>query len=643
MSIESRIVDTDFTGDEPSSLLGEWLSVVGFFAFTVAIWRGHVAPARGYEVSIYAATPLLFWIGIAIAASIGIWLSVFPGIGRRVRQLGYLLTGGSLVAVASIPVIRGYHFFGPADALTHLGWIRDIMSGQMNPLELLYPGMHTSSIVLSELSGLSITYSIELVVLVFVIAYVVFVPLVVQFMADRRWAIPVGLLFAVFFVPINNVSVFRMAHPATQAILLSPFLMYLMHRYLDQPRPSRKTRDHRTNASARDRDSSVRDLIRAPTWLDLLIVLTGLSIVFVHPQIALSIVGLMAAMSALQFFARVKRPVSALAGHRLLAGHTLVVALGFQLWAPNHERTTAASTAVIESFIAFFVGETAAGDGVETRGVSLAELGGSIEVLFLKLFGVSLLMCVLAGLVILLALYRQRKKQPTAEDDFVTYAAAGLLALGAGFVVYFLSSVTTQYFRQLGLIMAVVTVLSAAGLARVLASYSQRAARTTSTGPSGLTKLAVSGVILLLLVTLIASVPNLYRSPYMYQASDQVPESHLDGYEVAFDRMDRDVPFMGVNGNGGRYRDAIYGFERARSGQFPGDAVPPPVFNAGNYSEHYNDSRYLAINERDVQREAVVLDGLRYERQGFDRVEGHRQLNRVSSNRQVRVYYISPE
>jgi hypothetical protein len=631
----------DFHSAKQSSLLGEGLAVVGFLAFTAAIWGGHSSPARGYEVSIYAATPPLFWIGIGTAASIGIGLSFVPGIAGRIRQLGYVLTAGSLVAVASIPAIRGYHYFGPADALTHLGWIRDMMSGQMNPLDLLYPGMHASSIVLSELSGLSITYSIELVVIVFLTVYVVFVPLVVQSMADRRWAVPVGLLFALFFVPINNVSVFRMAHPATQAILLSPVLLYFIYRYLDHSQLNARAYDHRTNAS-------VRDLIRAPTWLDLLIVLTGLSMIFVHPQIALSIVGLMAAMSALQLLARVKRPGSALAAHPLLVGHTLVVGTGFQLWAPNHERATAASTAIIQSFLAFFTGETAPGDGIATRGLSLAELGGSVEVLFLKLFGVSLLMCVIAAFVVLRAVQRQREKRTPAEDDFVMYAAAGLLALGVGFGIYFLSSVTTQYFRQLGLIMVVVTVLAAAGVARALASVSRqvtrtssKVTRTSSTGSARLSKLAAGGMILLLLVTLFATVPNLYRSPYMYQASDQVPAGHIDGYEAAFDRMDRDVPFMGIHNNGGRYRDAIYGFERARGGQFPGGAVPPPVFNAGNYSEHYDDSRYLAVSQRDVQRELVVLDGLRYEQRGFDHVEEHRRVNRVSSNQQVRVYYIS--
>jgi len=629
MSTPSRFAATDIAGGDTSSALGEWLSVVGFLAFTVAIWRGHTAPASGYEVSIYAATPSLFWIGIGIAASIGIALSFFPGIARTVRRLGYVLMAGSLVAVASIPVIRGYHFFGPGDALTHLGWTRDILGGQMNPLELLYPGMHTSSAVLSELSGLSITYSIELIVIGFLIVYVVFVPLVVQFMTDGRWTAPVGLLFAVFFLPINNISVFRMAHPATQAILLSPFLLYLIYRYFDQSRPSTRM--------------GTREWIRAPTWLDLLIVLTGVSMIFVHPQMALSIVSLMAAMFALQLLARVARPASALASHRLLAVHTLLVGVAFQLWAPNHERATAASRAIIQSFTEFFTGGTEPADGVAARGLSVAELGGGIEVLFLKLFGVTLLVCLVAGLVVLLALYRQRENQASAEDDFVTYATAGLVALGLGFVVYFLSSVTTQYFRQLGLIMVVITILAAAGVARALAGYSRQAGRRRSTGSSAQTKLAIRGVVLLLLVALVATVPNLYRSPYMYQASDQVPEGHIDGYEAAFDRIDREVPFMGIYNDGGRYRDGIYGFERARGGEYPSNAVPPPVFNAGNYSEHYDGNRYLGISERDVQRELVVLDGLRYEQQGFDHVKDHRQLHRVISNQQVRVYYISAE
>lgn len=622
------------SGGELSSLLSELLVTIGFLAFTAAIWLGHASPARGYEVSIYAATPPLLWISLGIAAGISIVLSFAPGVGQNVRRLGYALMAGSLVAVASIPVIRGYHFFGPADSLTHLGWIRDIISGTMNAFDLLYPGMHASSVVLSELGGLSITLAIQLVVIGFLVVYVVFVPLVVRFIADRRWAIPVGILSAAFFLPINNVSIFRMAHPATQAILLSPFLLYLIYRYLDRPEARTSTGDRR--------DRSAYDWLRLPTWLDLLIAFTGLSAVFVHPQISLSIFGLMAAMSALQLLARAIGPTSSFANHPLLAGHTLLLGFEFYLWAPNHERTSAASTAIIESFLTFFTGDTEPADGVASRGLSLVDLGGSIEVLFLKLFGVSLLLSVIASLVILLSLYRQRGDRTPAADDFVTYASVGLLALGVGFVVYFLSSVTTQYFRQLGLIMAVVTILAAAGLARALGWCSRRAAPTSSADSSARTKLAAGAVVLLLLAAVIVSVPNLYRSPYMYQASDQVPEGHIDGYEAAFDRIDRDIPFMGVNGDGGRYRDAIYGFERARGGQFPGDAVPPPVFNAGNYSEHYDGSRYLAISERDVQRELTVLDGLRYEQQGFERVEEHRRLNRVVSNRQLRVYHVSP-
>lgn len=611
-------------GKEPS-LLAEILTAVGFFAMSGALLIGHRSPAQGYELSIYTSTPLQFWIGVGIAAVVGISLSFSRRSSSTIRVFGYCLTAGSVTGIASIPVIRGYHFFGPGDSLTHLGWARDIATGQMNSLDLLYPGIHSLSVLVAKLSGLSLEYSVELVVIIFLIPFFVFVPLVVRYLADGWWAIPVGILAAALFVPINNVSIFRMAHPATQTILLVPFVTYLLLTHLD---------------SSGELRSGFR---RRPIGTDVLLATAGMAVVYLHPQIALSLISVLVAMSMLQLLARVGWPQTVIANHRLLISHTLFIGGVFLLWAPNHRRTRHASAAIVQSFIQFFSGTTAPADGAANRGTSLVDIGASIEVLFLKLFGVSLILSIIAGALILLTLYRRWNGSRPTTDTYILYLTAGFAALLVGFFVYFLSSVTTQYFRQLGFIMVFVTLIGAAGISRMVAAGPRWLPDDTVLGftvtePS---ELALGGVKLLFIILLVASLPTLYRSPYIYQASDHVPESHADGIEATFDRMDRDVQLMGIRHGAGRYQDGIYGFNRARSSNITAQAVPPPVFNDGNYTAYYTESRYLLVTERDVKRETVVFKGLRYNREGATQLEDHHRLHRVVSNGEVRVYYIS--
>jgi multisubunit Na+/H+ antiporter MnhF subunit len=249
---------------------------------------------------------------------------------------------------------------------------------------------------------------------------------------------------------------------------------------------------------------------------------------------------------------------------------------------------------------------------------------------------------VVVGVFICLLAYRLWKGSQSNDNTYVTYGAIGVVVVNAVFLVYFLSSVTTQYFRQLGLIMAIVTVVGAAAFAR--ATGESRRLNTSVVRSRAVPRQSRSrlvGIRLLLIVLLIASLATLYRSPYIYQPSDHVPEGHVDGYEVAFDRMDSDSVMMGIRVTGGRYRDAIYGVQRSHSSELQLGSVPPPVFNAGNYTERYNESRYLAISGRERQREIAVYEGIRYERRGLRHLRNGNQTNRVISNGQVQIYHIN--
>ncbi|MFC6990554.1 hypothetical protein ACFQH3_01365 [Haladaptatus sp. GCM10025707] len=106
---------------------------MGFVALYLAIVSAYQSPATAYEVSIYAATPDGFWAGIGIAVVCGLLVAWFVTPTNRIRTLAILLVASAIVAVAALPIIRGYFFVGAGDSLTHLGWMRDIESGALSP------------------------------------------------------------------------------------------------------------------------------------------------------------------------------------------------------------------------------------------------------------------------------------------------------------------------------------------------------------------------------------------------------------------------------------------------------------------------------------------------------------------------------
>ena len=610
-----------------SSLPQEVLTTLGFFALTTALYVGHTTPARAYELSIYAATPAQFWVGLGLAAAVGIMVSFSRRAAPVTRSLGCLLIAGSLVAVAAIPVIRGYHFFGPGDSLTHLGWTRDIATGALNPVDLLYPGLHTTSLLIGELAGLPVEYSLELVIIIFVTMFVAFVPVVVSYLAEGIWVVPVAIICAGLFIPINNASVFRMAHPATQTILLSPFVVYLLIVHLE--------------GSKVDTDS----FLRRPSRTDLLIAIAGLSAIMLHPQIALSLIVAVAAMATLQVLAQVRRSGSLIANHRLLVGHTLFLSAAFVLLTEGNARARRSATATLQAFVDFFTGSTTPADGAAARSASVADIGGSIEVLFLKLFGVSAVLCVITAILTILVLYRGYCGSQSTADTYLTYLIAGSVSVTMIFAFYFLSSVSTQYFRQLGFLMVFVTLIAAAGITRFTPdnqpdSTSERD-RVLNTQTAS--QLIVVGIMLVLIVLLVASLYSFYRAPYIYTPSDQVPEGHIEGMEAAFERMDQNQSIRSIRLTGGlyRYQDGIYGVDRSRSMNIKSGYVEPRAFNSGNYTGYYNESHYMAMTERDAKRELIAFKELHFERAGADRLDSHRRLDRVVSNGQVRVYYVS--
>ncbi|MFC3476445.1 hypothetical protein [Halobacterium litoreum] len=596
--------------------------VAGFAGLAVAVLAAHRTPAAGYEISPYAATPRAVWAGVGVALAAGALGALTAPARSRSRDAGVLLVVGSALAVYAMPVIRGYEFYGAGDALSHVGWAREIASGALEPTNLLYPGVHTLTVFVSGVADVPLPLANNYVVLVaFPLVFLLFVPLAAQLLAGTPTAYAVGLLAAVVFVPINNIAVHPIAHPASQAILAFAFLLYLALAYavgvLD------------TGAGAEPGGDRAHGSLGRPfsvTGTGGLLALASAAIVLVHPQQALNVALVFVAVSFVQFVGRWYFDDHPVTTHRPLYLHTAVLVGAFALWAPRFERAQGAAQSTIRSILQQ---GASTGDVVAAKSASLTVVGGSLPEIFLKLFGTATVVSLLAAGLLVVALRRHRR----GPDSLVAYVAAGFVPLVAVFAVVLAAEQGDMYFRYQGFIMVPVTVVGAAALARARGWFAGRDHPRAGT--------AVVAALLLVLVPV--GLVAVHPSPYMYQPSQHVTEEQVAGYDAAFEHRDPDVPFTGLRGGPRRFVDYHYGTQQARTTlNFPGyeAGTLPSTFANASYADAYETTRYLVISAAVRETEVELYDGFRYPRRGFELLESTPGVARVRSNGEFRQYVV---
>ena len=593
-----------------STYAGIALLTAGFLLFAAGVAAVAAGPPGGSDVALYATAPLLYWIGIATALAAALLVVFALDMPARVRDLALGLAGSVGISIVGLPLLTGYYFYGRGDSLTHLGWVRMLESGSLDPTSLLYPAVHTVAVALSEVAGFSTNHALELAVVLYAGVFLLFVPMCVRVLADHRWAFAVGAVSALLFLPVNNVSTFVMAHPTTQALFVLPLVLYLLFRYLSG--------------------------ITAPTVGSLaspdgvLLGMSGLGFVLLHPQQALSLAFFFLSILVLRRLAARYEFALQFSEFRSLTAQTSLLFGAFLVWSSGHERVGSASLAVLEGLI----GGSPAADEVVQRSSSLGDLGGSVVELFVKLFSVGLLYALLTVLAVGVALYAHYRGRQylSGRSELVVLVAAASVPVMGGFLAFGAASLTTQPFRYLAALLVIGTVLGAVALADGLPSLLGRSWR--SRGVRAL-------VVVVLAASLVLQLAVLHPSPYIYKSSGAIEEAEYDGYTTAFDSRPEGMAFTGLRAGPGRWVDAHYGTYATETETFPGksEGIPGPAL-ADSPRSYYNESRYLPISDNAVWSETVVYEGLRYPERAFDGLRTTPGIGRVHTTGALDLYLI---
>ncbi|MFP8954051.1 MFS transporter [Natrialbaceae archaeon A-arb3/5] len=599
----------DVAPDEP---IRKVLLSVGFLALAASVLLAHTTPATGYEVSIYTMTPLWVWAGLALALAVSLGVSLAPSTsGRGTRPIALVLGGLAVTVVAGLPIIRGYHFFGHHDALTHLGWARGISEGAFSPFDLFYPGLHTTTVFVNSVVDVPLESAMLLVVLFTTMAFVVFVPLSVGTIVPDSLAVTIAAFGAFLLLPITTISTFMHPHSMTQTILLFALFVYLLLKYV--------TVDEKPSLG-----------------LTLLFALVATSAVVYHPQYVAHMLVVCLGICAVQFLAP-RLPylsgtstVRQIADHQRLYGQTLFLIAIFLVWSANYGFFSGFAERAISSAASFLLtGSGQAGASIAQQGGSLAAIGVSLGEIFVKLFFAHLVVTLLAGLLILAVVFTGRPSRFPDVPAVTMYLGAGLVGLAGLFVTYFASVTSEMYFRVFSLMMVFLVILASIAIHEGVVSLSNR----FSAGP---VRTFAAGAIAILLVLSLASV---FASPYIYGQSHHVSEQQMHGYETAFDNAADETDFAGLRGAPDRYADAIDGRETRSRAHVTATA---DTFEQGP-GEYYDEDRYLVVSQVDYDRELLAYHGIQYSESDFDSLDDDPALNRVHSNGEVTTYQVSTE
>ncbi|MDS0475126.1 hypothetical protein [Natrinema sp. 1APR25-10V2] len=584
---------------------------VGFVAVTIAILVARANPATAYESSVYAGTPTTAWLGFALALAIAVGTSLTCR-GRE-QGLGIGLGGFTVTAIASLPAIRNYYFAGMGDALTHLGWTRDIVAGNTAPHELFYPGLHSLASTLHYVGGVSIERALVVGMVVLFVPFVLFVPLVVRGMGGSGLAVGLAAIVSWMLLPINNIATFMAIHTNSNALFVVPAVVFAVVTYLR-------------------RRSEIERLPFGVSPFSALVFLTGLALLFIHPQHMLNVVVFIGAISGVQFLARRRFDDHPMLEHPTTYVHTISLGGLFGLWALGNERFRRGVVGLVTGLLSQDIGGSAQ---VDQQGSSLTEIGGSLSEIFVKMFLDKAIIALIVGLFIL-AVWLGRSSLDAETRSYVNYVSLSLFPLSGLFLVYFVGT-PTMAFRQMGFIYVLLTILAGIAFARLVGGLSKT---ITSPGANAVAALVLGACLVLGLITM-------FGSPLIYKSSQHVTEDMMSGYQEGLSHGAEGVPYAGMGYDPYRFDHGINGLagsDTLSSASAATGTVNDTVFSDGNYTGAYpTDEYYFVVTEWDRTREIQVYKELDYSRAAVEGLESEPNVNKVISNDEFTMYAIDSE
>lgn len=203
-------------------------TAISFLLITFAIFSLYDAPMKGYELSVYASTPAIFWIAMLLGLVNGIFMFIRNfGKTKRFWAIGLFEIILCNLLLISLYVYRGSLYLERTDSLTYVGYANDIALHGTIIQSNIYPMVSILMGSLSSVTGLSVIDVSQMLPAIFYSLFTISILCWAQSISKKTAFVSsmmlasMPILFA-WFVP-------TLMHE-TLCVLILPFLFYVLWR-----------------------------------------------------------------------------------------------------------------------------------------------------------------------------------------------------------------------------------------------------------------------------------------------------------------------------------------------------------------------------------------------------------------------------
>jgi len=565
------------------------------------------SPATNYELSLYHAFPLYFWI-ILILTLFLILVCIFLSIHLETYEFAwmgifslFLLYGMMLF----MPVIRGYvlHGRGGSDLLVHIGHTRTILETGQFYVENYYPIVHIILAYLNKI-GISLETSTTVVWTMFSLLFIIFIYIWGQKISDNKKK---GFFIMCFSFPLLFLGFHTAILPAIFSLMYLPLFFYFLN--------------------FKSQNSKVI----------LLMLIIGLFLIFFHPMTSIFLIFALVFLLLYKKVPLKKYLSKSVKSTKMKINRALIILiLSYITWVFTFER----GVERIERIIMWPFQEEARETVVEAQ-VGLLERANlsfsETSFLFINRYGPTALYLLIPLTIIFILLIKNRKRllDPTFSDHTVLYLG-GIIFLGYSLVGYLIEFNPVRNAR-----FAILFSIMIMGL--FFYKFQKNKCKKTKI-------MVIFVVFLIVLTTCMISIFNIYGSPRDYNANSQLTHSEYRGanwylntrndsivlYEAGFDLRNYEIYYYG--------RHAYWN----NSGEWDGDPIPSHFGYKENETlkESLGERSYMITNEFNRAShlrfpEKVHEKAHLYLEEDFDRLEQDQTVNKIYENGGHEVWLIN--
>ncbi len=599
------------------------LAIIAFIFMSLALYIIAITPpATGYELDIYKAYPPYFWVFLIGSIACGICILVRQAFFDEKSNwwlAGFLVIIFSNLIILTLPIFRGYATLGREDALSHLGFMKDILVTGHIGARNLYPMIHILGVSLLDIVGLSKGAVAVFIPALFSTAYMLGIYLLASVISRNRGQ---ALLVAAFVAPFLYGNIQTQLHPSFSSLFMLPLLLYLYHR--------------------REKSSSNK-----VQWTILVLIL-AFHIVFHHPEAALfaAVVFLSFGLSSILYrlvtnYKKTGLPKTTWL-NRNYGTLSIIMFVVFFTWYSSYSLIQGTVRATWD-WLVYQIGHSTYQFYTEALAIVGRSLFYIAELLFYR-HGAILLYSLVSLIAIIFILKWSLSRKKEMDAAIFTY---GILTMVASLSIPFF---WFAYFEPMDItrgarfIIPMVTILN--GLVVYELASVKSFSRFGKGKVSSMGKIIIGFTALLIIGASIVGIFNAYRSPHTHLWNEQVTRYEVEGTSWLIEHQDGQTPIQSFRVNIRRFEALHLGSEQSSTAIIDREYIPRHFgydINESAAETFDSPGRYLVTAEIDRKFSLILREEFRdyyYTEDDFVRLSSDATVRKIYANGEFEVWRV---